>query len=236
MLKNWLNLIQNCVLPPTCILCDKRSFSNKDICDYCLKQLIHNHNCCYQCGNPFSEHSPLNTICGQCLKNPPDYDCTFAPFAYQSVMQDLVTRLKFNDSYKNARLLGMLLAEQLTRDMQIPECIIPVPLHKNRYQERGFNQSIEIARTVAKQLKIRLELNACIRHRDTPHQVSLPAKQRYSNIKNAFSIVQPLHYQHVAVLDDVMTTGSTVAEMAEVLKKAGVKKVEVWVCARAFRF
>ena len=180
-----------------------------------------------------STDSEPGSICGQCLKNPPVYDRTIAPFAYQDIMRHLVMRLKFNDSHKNARLLGMLLAEQLQQHTQLPECIIPVPLHKNRYRERGFNQSIEIAKTVARQLKIPLELNACIRHRDTPHQVSLPAKQRHNNIKNAFSIIRPLHYEHVAVLDDVMTTGSTVAEMAELLKKAGVKKVEVWVCARA---
>lgn len=229
----WLNLIQNCVLPPTCILCDNHSFSDKDICQPCLNQLIQNHNGCYQCGNPLTEHSEPDAICGQCLKSSPGYDCTTAPFAYQTIMQHLITRLKFNDSHKNARLLGMLLAEQLQQQTQLPECIIPVPLHKNRYRERGFNQSIEIARTVAKQLKIPLELNVCVRHRNTPHQVSLPAKQRHSNIKDAFSIVKPLRYSHVAVLDDVMTTGSTVAEIAGLLKKAGVKKVEVWVCARA---
>lgn len=148
-------------------------------------------------------------------------------------MRNLVTNLKFNANYKNARLLGLLLAEQLQRRTALPECIIPVPLHEKRYQERGFNQSIEISRTVAKQLRIPLELNACIRHRNTQHQVSLPAKQRHNNIKNAFSIVRPLRYSHVAVLDDVMTTGSTVAEIASVLKTAGVQKVEIWVCARA---
>lgn len=234
MLNNWLNCIQHYLLPPTCILCDNRSFSDKDICQSCLNQLIENSNCCYQCGNPLTEFSQSDTVCEQCLKNPPDYDYTVAPFAYQGGMRYLVTQLKFNDNYKNARVLGLLLAEQLQQHTPLPECIIPVPLHKNRYQERGFNQSIEIARTVARQLKIPLELNACIRHRNTPHQVSLPAKQRHTNIKNAFSIVKPLHYSHVAVLDDVMTTGSTVTEIAAVLKKAGVKNVEVWVCARAY--
>lgn len=232
--NNWLRCyIQNCVFPPTCLLCDSRSFSKKDICQPCLSQLIENSHCCYQCGNPFTEFSEPGKLCGQCLKNPPGYDCTVAPFAYQGAMRSLVTKLKFNDAYKNARLLGMLLAEKLRND-SLPDCIIPVPLHEARYQERGFNQSIEIGRTVARQLKIPLELNACIRHRNTPHQVSLPAKQRHTNIKNAFSIAKPLHYSHVAILDDVMTTGSTVAEITAVLKQAGVQKVEVWVCARAF--
>ena len=149
-------------------------------------------------------------------------------------MRALVTRLKFNDNYKNARLLGMLLAEKL-QNHPLPDCLIPVPLHENRYRERGFNQSIEISRTLARQLKIPLELTLCIRHRNTPHQVSLPAKQRQTNIKDAFSIAKPLSYKHVAIVDDVMTTGSTVAEIARVLKQAGVQKVEVWVCARAYQ-
>ena len=149
-------------------------------------------------------------------------------------MRNLVRQLKFSDNYKNARLLGTLLAERLQQQTQRAECIIPVPLHKHRYRERGFNQSIEIARTVARQLKIPLELNACVRHRNTPHQVSLPAKQRHTNIRDAFSVSKPLHYSHVAILDDVMTTGSTVAEIAGVLKKAGAQTVEVCVCARAY--
>jgi ComF family protein len=172
-------------------------------------------------------------LCGQCLKKTPEYEHTFAPFIYQGAIRHLIKGLKFNNHYKNAKLLGSLFAEQLQQDSDLPECIIPVPLHKNRYQERGFNQSLEIAHTVAKQLRIPLELNACIRHRDTPHQLSLPAKQRHENIKNAFSIVKPIHYSHIALLDDVMTTGSTVAEITGVLKKTGVQRVDVWVCARA---
>lgn len=234
MVNNWLNIIQDCVLPPTCILCDNRSFSQKDICLPCLNQLIENNHCCYQCGNPVAETSQAETVCEQCLKTPPTYDYTVAPFAYQGIIRNLVTRLKFNDNYKNARLLGTLLAERLQQQAQLPECIIPVPLHEHRYRERGFNQSIEIARTVARQLRIPLELNAFVRHRNTPHQVSLPAKQRHTNIRDAFSVIKPLHYSHVAVLDDVMTTGSTVAEIASVLKKSGVQKVEVWACARAY--
>ncbi len=230
----WLNLIQNGLFPPTCILCDNVSHCEKDICQPCLNQLIENTNYCYQCGTPFKQPTPQNTVCTACLKNPPAYNRTIAPFAHQGIMRHLVTRLKFNDNYKNARLLGMLLAEKIQAETQLPQCIIPVPLHKNRYQERGFNQSIEIARTLSKKLNIPLELNACVRHRDTPHQVGLSKQERLVNVKDAFSLQKPLPFSHVVLLDDVMTAGATLHEIASVLKKNGVEKVDVWVCARAY--
>ncbi|MDD1611111.1 MAG: ComF family protein, partial [Methylococcaceae bacterium] len=144
-----------------------------------------------------------------------------------------IAGLKFSANYKNARLLGVLLAEGLTQNSHLPDCIMPVPLHKARYRERGFNQSIEIARAAGKALQIPVDVYSCIRHRDTPHQTQLTAKQRRSNMKNAFSIIKPITARHIAIVDDVMTTGSTVHELAVVLKKAGAARVDVWICARA---
>jgi ComF family protein len=119
--------------------------------------------------------------------------------------------------------------------LQKPDVIVPVPLHKSRYRQRGFNQALEIARTVSKDMQVPLDVYSCQRQHDTPQQSQLPAKQRRKNLKNAFAVVRPLNAAHVAILDDVMTTGSTVHELAKVLKKAGVAKVDVWVCARAVR-
>lgn len=127
----------------------------------------------------------------------------------------------------------MLLADHLKQTADRPDLILPVPLHKARYRQRGFNQAIEIARIVGRELQTPLDLTSCKRNRDTPHQTRLPAKKRRKNLKNAFSIIKPIHAQHIAILDDVMTTGSTAHELAYVLKKAGVGRVDVWVCARA---
>ncbi len=148
-------------------------------------------------------------------------------------MRHLITSLKFGAHYKNARLLGLLLADHLKQTAQSPDLILPIPLHKARYRQRGFNQAIEIAKTVSKELQIPLDLSSCLRHRDTPHQTALTAKQRRKNMKNAFLIVNPVLAQHIAILDDVMTTGSTAHELASLLKKEGVGRVDVWVCARA---
>jgi ComF family protein len=148
-------------------------------------------------------------------------------------MRFLVTQLKFNRQYMHARLLGSLLAEHVSACAELPNCLIPVPLHPKRYRERGFNQSIEIARHLSKQLHVPLDLHSCTRRRDTAHQAELPAKQRLKNMRGAFEIVAPLRYQHAAIIDDVMTTGATVSALAHALKSQGVNRVDVWVCARA---
>ncbi|MDD1616843.1 MAG: ComF family protein [Methylococcaceae bacterium] len=230
---NWLNIIQDYLLPPTCILCANTGWQGLDLCYSCYTQLAKNSQCCYHCARPLEIPAQLSPLCGNCLSHPPAFDTTYAPFIHHGAMRHLIAGLKFNADYKNARLLGVLLAEGLTQNPQLPDCIMPVPLHKARYRERGFNQSIEIARTAGKALQIPVDVYSCIRHRDTPHQTQLTAKQRRSNMKNAFSIIKPITTRHIAIVDDVMTTGSTVHELAVVLKKAGAARVDVWICARA---
>lgn len=216
--------------PSSCLLCDNRGLSGKDICHYCLQQLLKNTLCCYQCGETLNQ---ISKLCGRCLKESPAFEQTHAPFLYLGAMAYLISTLKFNQKYKNARLLGNLLAEYLQQHAEMPECIIPIPLHKSRYRQRGFNQSLEIAKRVSHHLKIPLITDRCIRHRNTLHQIGLKNQQRRENINHAFSMAKPIDYQHVAVLDDVMTTGATANEMAKLLKTAGVKRVDIWVCARA---
>jgi ComF family protein len=172
-------------------------------------------------------------LCGACISQTPAFDGTYAPFIYQDVLAYLVTTLKFNHQYKNARLLGYLLADYLQKTAELPEIIIPVPLHPQRFRERGFNQSIEIAKSLSRHLNIPIDTQSCIRKRNTLHQIDLPARQRQSNMKQAFKVKQPMKARHIAILDDVMTTGSTVNELAKVLKQSGVNRVDIWVCGRA---
>ena len=204
-----------------------------DLCYPCYTQLAKNTQCCYHCARPLDIPAHLSPLCGRCLSHQQAFDATVAPFIHHGAVRHLIAGLKFSADYKNARLLGRLLAERQIQNSQLPDCLIPVPLHKARYRQRGFNQSIEIARAVGKVLHLPVDVNSCIRHRDTPHQTQLTAKQRCTNMKNAFSLVKPITAKHVAIIDDVMTTGSTVHELAVLLKKSGVARVEVWVCARA---
>lgn len=230
---NWLNIIQDYLLPPTCLLCGNRGVDSRDLCAGCRRDLPRNHHCCPQCAQLLEPAAVAHIPCGRCLSLPPAFDKTYAPFIHAGAIRYLITSLKFKAEYKNARLLGQLLAEQLRQTAEMPDLILPVPLHKSRYRERGFNQSIEIARTVGRELHIPLDLTTCRRHLDTPHQSRLTAEQRRKNLKNAFAVVKPVNARHIAILDDVMTTGSTVRELASVLKKAGIEKVDVWVSARA---
>ncbi len=172
-------------------------------------------------------------LCRKCISSPPAFDETIAPFIYQGEIRHLITNLKYGTQTKNARLLGLLLANHLKENAERPDLIIPVPLHKTRYRERGFNQTIEIASIISKTLNIPLDLSGCIRIENTPHQVALNAQQRQLNIKNAFSIISPIRAQHIAIIDDVLTTGSTVNELANSLKQVGVIRIDIWTCAKA---
>jgi len=231
--NNWLNIIQNKLLPPRCILCDAPGFDDLDVCIDCFNDMPRNTSCCYRCGIFFETQNDAPQLCGRCLHHLPSFDETHAPFLYQGSLRYLISQLKFRHDYKNARLLGSLLSQHLASSVERPECIVPVPLHRNRYQQRGFNQSIEIARHLSRQLSIPLDLSSCIRSRDTDHQTALPAKQRRKNMQQAFLVIKPLAFQYVAIVDDVMTTGATAAALAAALKKSGVHRVDVWVCARA---
>ena len=223
--------MQDFLLPPTCILCAHAGWRGLDLCANCYKELPRNNQCCSRCAGELNNTTTL-CLCGDCLSHPPAFDNTHAPLIYQAEIRYLILGLKTNAQYQNARLLGALLAERSIQT-QLPDRIIPVPLHSSRYKERGFNQSIEIARAVGKVLQIPVDVSSCIRHRDTPHQTSLTAKQRRTNIKNAFTVLKSIQGLHIAIIDDVMTTGSTVRELASSLKIAGASRVDVWVCARA---
>ncbi|MDT4331671.1 ComF family protein [Methylomonas sp. MS20] len=233
MVNHWLNIIQTLLLPPRCVLCGAPGHAGLDLCAGCLDDLPRNVSCCYRCGEPFEASQPRPQLCGRCLSKMPAFDETYAPFLYRSHLRYLVSRLKFQRDYKNARVLAGLLAAHAGTQAERPECLIPVPLHRGRYRERGFNQAMEIARHLSNELKIPLDSRSCQRVRDTGHQIALPAKQRRKNLRNAFRATRPLPYRHVAIVDDVMTTGATVAALATALKRAGVGRVDVWVCARA---
>jgi len=233
MVNNWLNIIQECILPPTCILCGDSGFNSQDICEACYSDIQKNISCCYRCAEVFETTNIAPQLCGHCLSKTPHFNETYAPFIHQGIVRHLIAALKFQKHYKNARLLANLLSTHLDKTAETPELIIPMPLHKQRYKERGFNQSFEIAKTVSKQLKVPIDSRSCIRQRNTPHQTNLSAKQRHKNMNNAFQVIKSIDAQHVAILDDVMTTGSSANELAKVLKKSGVARVDVWVCARA---
>jgi ComF family protein len=173
--------------------------------------------------------SPRGEVCGRCLTEAPHYDATVAALAYEFPADALVHALKFRGELALAGLLGGMLSQKIPSE-EI-DCVIPVPLSASRLRERGYNQAVEIARHVTRG---KLDLALCERSRDTPAQMDLPYAERQRNVRGAFRCTRALAGRNVAVVDDVMTTGATLNEIALVLKEAGAARVVNWVVARTF--
>jgi ComF family protein len=173
--------------------------------------------------------SPGGALCGRCLTQPPAYDATHAAFAYDFPADALIQALKFRGELALAPFLG----DRLSKCVSIERiaCVVPVPLSAPRLRSRGYNQALEIARRVSASTGARLAPELCERSRDTATQMDLPLEERAKNVRGAFhcpGIVSGT----VAVLDDVMTTGATLDEVASTLKRAGAARVVNWVVAR----
>jgi ComF family protein len=173
--------------------------------------------------------SPGGAVCGRCLTQPPAYDATSAALAYAFPADVLVQALKFRGELALAPVLGDLLARCIP---QAADCIIPVPLSGERLRSRGYNQSLEIARRVSALTGVRLAPELCERRRDTATQMDLPLEERAKNVRGAFHCPGIIGSATIAVLDDVMTTGATLDEIAAALKRAGATRVVNWVVAR----
>jgi len=235
MIKQILDVLY----PRRCVLCHSLCSSTKphdiDLCPDCHAELPWIEQACFQCGIPL--HNAQNKQrCGQCMQKTPAYDHVISVCHYQNPLVWLIQQMKFKKKPAIANLLGHVMARQLKQQkISLPDAIIPVPLHYKRQLQRSFNQSEEIAKVIAKQLFCSLDTQYLERHLPSKQQSGLDAKKRKKNVKGIFRIKnkQRNHYTHVALVDDVMSTGSTVNEIARTLKKNGVKKIDVWVLARA---
>ncbi len=202
---NWLKHL----FPGTCVLCQLPSDRHKDLCQTCENFL------------PWIGEENTNDI--------------FTLFRYEEPIDHLITQLKFNHKLIYAKILGNLMAEKLSQHYQnnkLPELIIPMPLHKKRLKERGFNQAIEIAKPIAKKLGIPIDRKSCQRVKHTEAQSLIPAAKRHKNIANAFELNGNLTAKHIAILDDVTTTGSTIKELKTTLQDSGISNIDVWCCAK----
>lgn len=216
------------LFPQSCLLCSSWQAGSLGICNGCLDAMPwHTGNTCPQCALP----SRGNILCGQCLKTPPAFDATQSLFQYQFPLSAILQQYKYGQLLSLARTMGLLLAQHVGSQLAA-DCIIPMPLHRKRLQERSFNQSAEIAKVVSEQLHIPLALQACARIKATPPQASLPYKQRIRNMKGAFECRATLTDMRVILLDDVMTTGASLDALAKTVKAAGASHVECWVIAR----
>ena len=232
-LRQWLprpdpRRLIDLILPDQCRLCGKASQSG-GYCADCAAKLPRHQRQCRVCGVPFAGVQ----VCGRCQIKPPPFVETIAPFRYASPLSDDIRGLKYRARMANGRDLGLLLARELAhRAGWLPEVLIPVPLHWKRQFRRGFNQSAEIAKPVSEALNIPVDLNLVERRVHTDPQVGLTPAQRRVNLLGAFRCPHGRMPGSAAIIDDVITSGSTVAELARVLRGAGVDRIAVWALVR----
>lgn len=224
-----MKIFSNTVFPRYCPLC-LSVVDAAGLCRRCLSSLTPLGPSCRICLAPVERQA--NNICIHCADGV-SFDQVVALSRYKYPISDLICRLKYRRHIYLAQVLGTLLADQIKdRKHTLPELLIAVPLHKQRIRYRGFNQAIEIARTVSSRLNIKTDYRCVEKSKITPLQTTLNAHQRRYNLKGAFRLRRPIYAKSVAVLDDVMTTGATASEIASLLKENGVLRIEIWVAAR----
>lgn len=223
------------LLPSDCALCGQAAPGV--LCMPCRLQFFrHTGSRCQCCALPCT----VGMRCGACLRNPPAFDATIVATDYQPPIDQLVLALKFGAALPLARLFGDLLSDaQITAApdrSDWPDLIAPVPLGPQRLIERGYNQALEIARPLARSLTLPLSPRLLVRVRETEAQAAMPARQRHKNIHAAFVVpiqaMASVDGRHVGVVDDVMTTGATLHEVAATLKRYGARRVTNLVFAR----
>ncbi len=218
------------VLPLRCLLCSAAGADGIDLCADCAAELPRNRSCCTRCALPLATPAPL---CGECQRRTPPWDAAWAPFRYGWPLDRLESRYKFGADLAAGRVLSTLWRREPC-PVELPQLLLTVPLHRSRLRQRGYNQALELARPLARSLGLPLRHDVLQRVRQTDAQTELDALGRRRNVRGAFALHAGAELPaHVAILDDVMTTGATVAECARVLKRAGVQRVDVWALARA---
>ena len=240
----FLSHLIDIIYPPRCHICnrflspDERPHSSFHLCNSCLANLIPiTHPMCKVCGLPFQTSKGSDHLCENCLRKQPWYDFLRSPYLYSGPIMESIQRFKYNMETYLTSSLGHLLSSFAKE--WIPDrkdyVIVPVPLHRRRLRERGFNQSLLLARVLASELGNQLDYLSLIRNRYTQAQTGLKKKERRKNVKGAFSVIQPsaIKDKEILLVDDVFTTGYTLNECARTLKKTGATTVICLTMARA---
>lgn len=226
---NWLTY------PTHCLLCLTTTQKNSTaICEACKNDLPLINQGCQCCNLPL----PYNGVCGQCLQNPPIFSQAITPYRYDFPIAQLINLFKHQKQWPMGYLLSQLLSQHLSdrylRGLTKPNYLISVPLAKKRLRQRGFNQTEMMVKWLAKELQLDYQTNLIKRTINTPSQQQLSAKERAKNLANAFVFVPKvkLTNHHIAIVDDVITTGATVNTLAKLLYQHGAKQVDIYAIAR----
>jgi len=223
------------LIPPACLLCRQPCAGTFNLCQGCLKELpFIDHKICQACSTAL----PAPGICGQCLSKPPPWTHVNAVLHYRFPVPHLIQRFKYHQDTVAGQLLAELFATRAANFTQ-PDVLLAVPLSYGKLRKRGFNQATELTRFISQQLKIPVLQNGVYRRQiNELIQSTLKSRRaRENNVKGVFHVKQHCLYQimskHIVILDDVMTSGATVAELSRMLLERGAKQVDIWVLARA---
>jgi ComF family protein len=230
MVDDWLAPLRSIFVERHCAVCAGFAEDGR-LCHGCRIDLPWNRIACPVCALP---QLGACYICAACSSKPPPYDRAWSAFRYETPLQSTIAGLKYHAQFRYARLLALEMAEALARRTRpLPDLLLPMPLHRRRLRGRGYNQSLELAHGIALRLKIEVDPGAVRRLRATADQIGTNAARRKRNVKGAFAADPKLAGRHIALIDDVMTTGASVSELARACRKAGASVIEVWTAARA---
>ena len=230
MLKKIINTSNstfNWLIPKRCMVCaTKLAYHSHPCCLECYAQLPFQHHCCSQCGQVFSSNLDY---CGRCLFSPPPFDACFCPFRYEGLIKEHIQKFKYHDKPELSVILAEALhTEILAFDLPFPDLLIPVPMHINRLRERGYNQASLLAKSLAKLTNTPMSNKVVRKKFATKPQVNQSLRARKNNVKGSFYMPTQNCVKSIAIVDDVVTTGSTAAEITKILKRNGVDYVQVW--------
>ena len=234
---NWANFIRlagrtalQWMTPPYCLLCHDQPEFQSGLCPDCWHGLpfIRSPQCQY-CARVLSRPG----ICGECQHRPPTYDSAIAPLAYEDPVNEMLCALKYRQHLSYVRpVTGVMVDALISQRQKRPDRLCAVPMTSRALRKRGLNQSVFIARFISRALGIPLCASLLKKTRHTDQQSALSAKNRQSNLVGAFVCRRRLDGQHIALIDDILTTGATANEISNTLKAAGAARVDIWVCAR----
>lgn len=222
-------------LPSLCAVC--HGWGAQRVCAACIDRFAPAQRRCQRCG---LKVPPGASVCGACVGDPPPFARTLAAVDYDHPWDGLITHFKFHAALDLAPALAQRLLVAFEQSgTPAPTLLLPVPLSTERLRERGFNQAWELARRLGRALRCDTDAHLLLRMKDTPHQLAFPPEQRAGNVRAAFAVeprrLAEVRGRRITVVDDVMTTGATTAEIARALLQAGASEVDVWVVARTPR-
>jgi ComF family protein len=235
-----ISLALDFLFPPICLLCGSKDIYHVGcfICKDCLNSISFiSHPVCVRCGRPFLTEATRDHVCGNCLTQEPYFNLVRALGRYEGALETIIHNLKYKQKFSMVNLLSFLLDHMHNHSITFPsyDLLIPVPLHRSRLRQRGFNQTVILGNILKKKYHLPLHTSILQRIAHTLPQVTLPVKARKVNMQNAFKVKEPrsVEGKTILLLDDVYTTGATMNECARILKKSGASRVDGFVIARA---